>query len=123
MVRYGLPALPLSDIDTLIIENVGNLVCPAEFTVGEDSRVMVFSVTEGEDKPVKYPLMFRSVELVLINKIDLLPYLDFDLDRFMQHLDAVHPGVERILLSARTGEGMENWCSWLLARQRSTALR
>ena len=76
-----------------MIENVGNLVCPAEFRVGEDARVMVASVAEGEDKPLKYPLMFRTCELVLINKIDLLPHLDFDLDRFLANLDAVNPDV------------------------------
>ena len=80
-------------LDLLVIENVGNLVCPAEFRVGEDARVMVCSVTEGEDKPLKYPLMFRACELVLINKIDLLQHLDFDLDQLLDHLDAVHPGV------------------------------
>jgi len=122
MVRYGLPGLPLDDIDVLIIENVGNLVCPAEFKVGEDSRVMVFSVTEGEDKPLKYPLMFRSVELVLINKSDLLPHLEVDLDALNRNLDAVNPGVERILLSARTGEGVDEWCSWLESHARSGAV-
>src|SRR5581483_7641382 len=96
------------------IENVGNLVCPAEFRVGEHHRVMVSSVAEGEDKPLKYPLMFRASELVLVNKIDLLPYLDFDLDRFLHNLDAVHPDVEALLLSARTGEGLEAWRDWLL---------
>ena len=122
MVRYGLPGLPLDDIDVLIIENVGNLVCPAEFKVGEDSRVMVFSVTEGEDKPLKYPLMFRSVELVLINKSDLLPHLEVDLDALNRNLDAVNPGGERILLSARTGEGVDEWCSWLESHARSGAV-
>ena len=78
-----------------MIENVGNLVCPAEFRVGEDARIMVSSVTEGEDKPLKYPLMFRTCELVLVNKIDLLPHLDFDMEQFLHHLDAVHPGVPR----------------------------
>ena len=115
MVRSAVPALPLDDIDLLVIENVGNLVCPAEFRVGEDARVMVSSVTEGEDKPLKYPLMFRTCELVLVNKIDLLPHLDFDLDRFLHNLDAVHPGVPRMLMSARTGEGVEAWRDWLLA--------
>src|SRR5438874_413350 len=93
MVRCGLVALPLQAIDLLIIENVGNLVCPAEFKVGEHSRVMVFAVTEGEDKPLKYPLMFRSAELVLINKSDLLAHLDFDLAPFLRNLNAVNPGV------------------------------
>jgi hydrogenase nickel incorporation protein HypB len=113
MVRSALPSLPLDDIDLLVIENVGNLVCPAEFRVGEDARVMVCSVTEGEDKPLKYPLMFRTCELVLINKVDLLPHLDFDLDKLLYNLDAVHPGVERMLVSARTGEGIEEWSGWL----------
>ena len=113
MVRTAIPELPLDEIDLLVIENVGNLVCPAEFRVGEDARVMVSSVAEGEDKPLKYPLMFRTCELVLINKIDLLPHLDFDLDRFLHNLDAVNPGVERMLVSARTGEGVDTLRDWL----------
>jgi hydrogenase nickel incorporation protein HypB len=116
MVRSALPALPLAEIDLLVVENVGNLVCPAEFRIGEDVRAMVASVAEGEDKPLKYPLMFRACELVVINKIDLLPHLDFDLDRFLYHLDAVNPGVERILTSAKTGEGIEQWRRWLIGR-------
>ena len=113
MVRSAIPALPLADIDLLIVENVGNLVCPAEFRIGEDARVMICSVTEGEDKPLKYPLMFRACELVVINKIDLLPYLEFDLDKLLYNIDQVHPGVKRIVLSARTGEGVEEWRGWL----------
>jgi hydrogenase nickel incorporation protein HypB len=113
MVRSALPALPLSEIDLLVIENVGNLVCPAEFRLGEDARAMVCAITEGEDKPLKYPLMFRSCELVLINKLDLLPHLDVDLDQLLYNIDAVNPGVRRILLSARTGEGVEEWRAWL----------
>jgi hydrogenase nickel incorporation protein HypB len=113
MVRSTLGDLPLDELDLLVIENVGNLVCPAEFKVGEDARVMVSSVTEGEDKPLKYPLMFRTCELVLINKIDLLEHLDFDLDKFLYHLDAVHPEVEHMLVSARTGEGVEGFQAWL----------
>ena len=116
MVRSGLAELPLEEIDALVIENVGNLVCPAEFKVGEDARVMVYSVTEGEEKPLKYPLMFRSADLVLINKVDLLEHLDFDLDLFLGNLDAVNPSVERVLTSARTGQGVEEWCSWLERR-------
>ena len=107
MVRSALPSLPLSELDLLVIENVGNLVCPAEFRVGEDARAMVSSVTEGEDKPLKYPLMFRACELVIINKIDLLEHLDFDLEKFLYHLEGVHPGVPHLLVSARTGEGLE----------------
>jgi hydrogenase nickel incorporation protein HypB len=113
MVRSALPALPLEDIDLLVIENVGNLVCPAEFRVGEDARVMVSSVAEGEDKPLKYPLMFRACELVVINKLDLLPHVDFDMDRFLYHLESVHPGVEWMQTSARTGEGVEAFRAWL----------
>src|SRR5213592_4756755 len=107
MVRSALGALPLADIDLLVVENVGNLVCPAEFRIGEDARVMVCAITEGEDKPLKYPLMFRTCELVLVNKIDLLPHLDFDLQRLLEGIEAVNPGVERILTSARTGEGVD----------------
>ena len=121
MVRYGLAALPLQDIEMLLIENVGNLVCPAEFKVGEHSRVMVSAVTEGEDKPLKYPLMFRSAELVLVNKVDLLAHLDVDLARFLRNLDAVNPSVARILMSARTGQGIEEWCSWLMTRRSRAA--
>ena len=113
MVRSGLGELPLEDIDILIIKNVGNLVCPAEFRVGEDSRVMVYSITEGEEKPLKYPLMFRSADLVLVNKVDLLEHLDFDLERFLGNLDAVNPGVRTVLTSARTGQGVDEWCDWL----------
>ncbi len=114
MVRSALPSLDLDALDLLLVENVGNLVCPAEFHVGEDHRIMVSSVAEGEDKPLKYPLMFRSCELVIVNKIDLLPHLDFDLDRYLYNLDAVHPGVERLLVSARTGEGTDGLGDWLL---------
>ncbi len=113
MVRSAIPSLPLDEIDLLIVENVGNLVCPAEFRIGEDARVMVCSVTEGEDKPLKYPLMFRTCELVVVNKIDLLPHLEFDLGKLLHNIDQVHPGAQVIALSARTGEGVEAWREWL----------
>jgi hydrogenase nickel incorporation protein HypB len=113
MVRSALSALALDEIDLLVIENVGNLVCPAEFRVGEDARVMISSVAEGEDKPLKYPLMFRTCELVVVNKIDLLPHLDFSLERFLENLDRVNPGVEHMLVSARTGEGVDAFAGWL----------
>jgi hydrogenase nickel incorporation protein HypB len=113
MVRSALGHLPLDEIDLLVIENVGNLVCPAEFRVGEDARAMVCSVTEGEDKPLKYPLMFRACELVAINKSDLLPHLDFDLDKLLYNVDVVNPGVRTIVTSARTGEGVEELRGWL----------
>jgi hydrogenase nickel incorporation protein HypB len=115
MVRTAIPSIPLEEIDLLIIENVGNLVCPAEFRVGEDARVMVASVTEGEDKPLKYPLMFRACELVVLNKMDLLPHLDFDLDKWAHRLQTVHPGVTTLLVSARTGEGVDAFRDWLAA--------
>lgn len=113
MVRSALPSLPLDDLDLLIVENVGNLVCPAEFRIGEDARVMLASVAEGDDKPLKYPLMFRACELVIVNKLDLLEHVDFDLDRFLYHLQAVHPGVAHLLVSARTGEGVDEVRDWL----------
>jgi hydrogenase nickel incorporation protein HypB len=113
MVRLALPHVPLDELDLLVIENVGNLVCPAEFRVGEHHRVMVCSVAEGEDKPLKYPLMFRACELVLVNKIDLLPHLDYDLEKLLRNLDTVNPGIERILVSAKTGEGVGAWRDWL----------
>jgi hydrogenase nickel incorporation protein HypB len=112
MVRSALPSLPLDDIDLLIVENVGNLVCPAEFLIGEDARIMVASVAEGADKPLKYPLMFRACELVIVNKLDLLEHVDFDLDKFLYYLDQVHPGVEHLLVSARTGEGVDEVRGW-----------
>jgi hydrogenase nickel incorporation protein HypB len=113
MVRSAIPSLPLAEIDLLVVENVGNLVCPAEFRIGEDVRAMVASVAEGEDKPLKYPLMFRACELVVVNKLDLLPHVDFALERFFDNLDRVNPGAERITLSARTGEGVEEFAAWL----------
>src|SRR3954447_2512920 len=116
MVRSALPSLPLGELDLLIVENVGNLVCPAEFRIGEDHRVMVSSVAEGEDKPLKYPLMFRACELVVVNKIDLLEHLEFDLDKYLSRLEAVHPGVEPLLCSARTGEGVAAFRDWLRSR-------
>src|SRR3954465_85070 len=113
MVRSALAALPLDELDLLVIENVGNLVCPAEFRVGETARAMVCSVTEGEDKPLKYPLMFRACELVVVNKLDLLPHVDFDLEKFLYHLDAVHPGGRHLLGGARRGEGVDAVRGWL----------
>lgn len=115
MVRSAIGSLPLHDLDLLIVENVGNLVCPAEFRIGEDVRAMVCSVTEGDDKPLKYPLMFRACELVVINKIDLLPHLELDLDRLMHHIDQVNPSARRIVTSARTGEGVDELREWLVS--------
>jgi hydrogenase nickel incorporation protein HypB len=113
MVRSALPSLPLSDIDLLVIENVGNLVCPAEFRVGEDARAMVSSVTEGEDKPLKYPDMFRRSSLMLLNKIDLLPHVDFDSAKCVEYARRVNPGIRVIEVSATKGQGMNEWFGWI----------
>jgi hydrogenase nickel incorporation protein HypB len=115
MVRSALPRLPLGGLDLVVIENVGNLVCPAEFDVGESARAMVYSITEGEEKPLKYPVMFRSCRLVVVNKVDLLPYLGFDMGGFLDNLRKVNPAAQVMLVSARTGEGVDAWCDWLRA--------
>jgi hydrogenase nickel incorporation protein HypB len=113
MVRSGLRRLPLDNIDLLFIENVGNLVCPAEFDVGEHAKAMVYAVTEGEEKPLKYPVMFRAVDVVIVNKVDLLPHLDFDLAGFLANLKNVNPDATVMQVSARTGQGVDEWCAWL----------
>ncbi len=113
MVRAGLDRLVLADIDLLLIENVGNLVCPAEFDVGQDRRAMVYAITEGEDKPLKYPVMFRAADVVVVNKLDLLPHLRFDLDEFHRNLTEVNPEATVVELSAETGEGLDRWLHWL----------
>ncbi len=105
--------LNLDDIDLLIVENVGNLVCPAEFDIGEDARTVVLSVTEGEDKPAKYPLMFRECDSAILNKIDLLPYLDYDIELARKYILDVHPDMPIFDISAKTGEGFEPWLAWL----------
>jgi hydrogenase nickel incorporation protein HypB len=113
MVNRALQGLDLPALDLVIIENVGNLVCPAEFDVGEHAKAMVYSVTEGEDKPLKYPVMFRSVDVVLLNKIDLLPHLDANLDTYITHVRQVNPTAMIFPISARTGAGMSAWFEWL----------
>jgi hydrogenase nickel incorporation protein HypB len=105
--------IDLDAVDLLIVENVGNLVCPAEFDIGEDARVVVLSVTEGEDKPVKYPTMFRTCDVAILNKVDLLPYLDYDRDKALAYIRQVNPAMPVFEISARTGEGMEGWMGWL----------
>jgi hydrogenase nickel incorporation protein HypB len=113
MVYRALPGLDLQSLDLVIIENVGNLVCPAEFDVGEHAKAMVYSVTEGEDKPLKYPVMFRSVDLVLLNKIDLVPHLDVDVDSYIANVRRVNAAATILPVSARTGAGMQAWFGWL----------
>jgi hydrogenase accessory protein HypB len=112
--RSAIDQIPLNEIDLLVIENVGNLVCPAEFTVGEHQRWMISSVTEGDEKPLKYPLMFRTCSRVVLNKIDLLPHVDFSVDRVLASLDQVNPAARMLEASARSGEGMDAWRALLL---------
>ena len=113
MVNRALPGLDLPALDLVIVENVGNLVCPAEFDVGEHAKAMVYSVTEGEVKPFKYPVMFRSVDVVLLNKIDLVPHLDVDVDAYIAHVREVNATATILPVSARTGDGMGAWFGWL----------
>lgn len=113
MVARALTGLDLSSLDLVIVENVGNLVCPAEFDVGEHRKAMVFAITEGEDKPLKYPVMFRSVGVVVVNKMDLAPYLDFDMALFRSNLAQVNPTARLIETSARTGAGLAEWVEWV----------
>jgi hydrogenase nickel incorporation protein HypB len=114
MVGHGVEAFDLDSAEVLMIENVGNLVCPAAFDLGEDHKVAVLSVTEGEDKPLKYPQMFRAADLLLINKIDLLPYLRFDVEKCKAFARQVNPDIQILELSCQTGEGLEGWYEWLV---------
>jgi hydrogenase nickel incorporation protein HypB len=121
MLARGLAELRPAQGSILFIENVGNLVCPALFDLGEAARVVVVSVTEGEDKPLKYPTMFAAADVVVINKIDLLPYVDVRLDHLVEHCRSVNPGVRVLPLSVTTGEGMAAWCDWLLTSDPASA--
>jgi hydrogenase nickel incorporation protein HypB len=114
MIGTALTSLPLDDVTLLMVENVGNLVCPAEFAIGEDRKVLVASVPEGDDKPYKYPLMFTAVDVVLVNKIDLLPYVKFDVRGFSDAVHAMNPRAEIITVSCSTGEGLKDWTDWVL---------
>ncbi len=115
--------LDLDAVDLLIVENVGNLVCPAEFDIGEDLRAVVLSVTEGEDKPVKYPLMFRTSDAAVLNKTDLLPYLEYDRDAAVGYIRQVHPDMPVFETSARTGQGLDGWIAWIAAAVRAKTAR
>jgi hydrogenase nickel incorporation protein HypB len=121
VIEKAVGGLDLDAIDLLIVENVGNLVCPAEFDIGEDARAVVLSVTEGEDKPAKYPLMFRVCEVALLNKVDLLPYLDYDKDKAIDYIHQVHPDMPIFEISAKTEEGFEPWLEWLVGSVRQKA--
>lgn len=116
MVRDALPAFDLSKLDLLVVENVGNLVCPAEFNMGEDHKVMILSVAEGDDKPAKYPLMFHESSVLLINKVDLLPYVDCSVERIKEVSLGIHPKLEVFEISCKTGEGIDRWSEWLLSQ-------
>jgi hydrogenase nickel incorporation protein HypB len=114
MIGHGIENFDLAETQVLMIENVGNLVCPASFDLGEDHKVAVLSITEGEDKPLKYPLMFQAADLMLINKIDLLPYVDFDLEQCKGFARQVNPQIQIMELSCHSGAGMQQWYDWLI---------
>jgi hydrogenase nickel incorporation protein HypB len=118
MIHDALADLDLSDVRLLVIENVGNLVCPAEFRVGEDAKIVVLSVTEGEDKPLKYPLMFREAAVCIFNKIDLLPHLDFSLEEARENARQVNPQLKFLEISCKTGEGLDEWTDWLKGKMK-----
>jgi len=114
MIRDALAQIELASLDLLVIENIGNLVCPAAWNLGEDTRVVVVSTTEGDDKPAKYPQMFAASEVMVVNKLDLLPYVDYDLQKVKRQALAINPHLRIFELSCRTGEGLDTWCEWLI---------
>jgi hydrogenase nickel incorporation protein HypB len=120
---WKLENLGLEDLDLLIVENVGNLVCPSSYDLGEDAKIVLLSTTEGEDKPLKYPSIFFKSELMLLTKIDLLPYVPFSADLARENARRVHPGMEIIDVSSTTGEGLDRWMEWLKARQEKARLQ
>ena len=115
MIRHALPALPLDDLEVVFVENVGNLICPVAFDLGQSYNVALLSIPEGDDKPYKYPGIFEAVDLVVVTKWDLHPYLDFDLDTFTELVHGLNPDAPVLCLSAKTGEGMRDWLHWLEA--------
>lgn len=123
MVRSALEQLPLKELNFIFIENVGNLVCPANFRLGTHLSVVISSVPEGDDKPYKYPGIFIGADAVLLNKVDLLPYFDFDVEYFRRGLETLHQGIPFFLISCRTGEGIEEWGQWLLQQYLSAMIR
>lgn len=119
MLQKALPEMPLDEIDLLIVENVGNLICPASFTLGTHFNVVIASVPEGDDKPYKYPNIYRGIDALILNKIDLLPYIDFDVDYFRRGIEMLNPDVDFFQVSCTTGEGIDAWTAWLQARVKS----
>ncbi len=116
-IRRALDELTVEDGSVLFVENVGNLVCPAMFDLGEAHKVAILSTAEGDDKPIKYPHMFAAADLMIVNKSDLLPYVDFDVERCIEYAKRVNPDIEVLTLSARTGDGLESWLGWLDSRR------
>ena len=123
MVQKTAQKLDLDKLELLIVENVGNLVCPAEFAVGEDEKAVVLSVTEGDDKPMKYPLIFKESAIALLNKVDILPYTNFDLAQAKEDITTLHPGMQVLELSCTTGQGIAEWCTWLKNRVKAKGKR
>ncbi len=113
MLKNGLAQLPLREIDLVIVENVGNLVCPAAFNLGTHASVLIASIPEGDDKPYKYPAIYRGLDVLVINKTDLLPYIDFDMDYFRRGVEILNPGLQTFPVSCKTGEGIDAWAGWL----------
>lgn len=123
MVESALKDMPLDNLDLVLIENLGNLICPAEFTLGEHKRVLIASLSEGDDKPIKYPLIFVDADAVIINKMDLLSHVDFDIAAFRRSVSGLNPDAEVFQISCKTGEGTEEWCSWILNQTRANAAK
>jgi len=123
MIESALKNMPLNNIDLILIENVGNLICPSEFALGEHKRIVVSSLPEGDDKPIKYPLIFIDAHAVIINKMDLLPYVDFDIAAFRRSITGLNPKAEIFEVSCRTGEGIERWCSSILEQVEAKVVR
>lgn len=119
MIRRAVDVLDLERLDLIIVENVGNLVCPTDFDLGENMKVMILSVPEGDDKPLKYPLMFSICDVVLINKIDVLPYFDFDVEKCKEYIKRRNPNAKVFMVCAKTGEGIDEWAQWLLSEVKS----
>lgn len=123
MIESALKDMPLDNIDLILIENLGNLICPAEFALGEHKRVLIASLPEGDDKPIKYPLIFVDADAVIINKMDLLPHVDFDIAAFRRSVSGLNPEAEVFQVSCKTGEGIEEWCSWILDQTKANATK
>ena len=123
MLSDALPALPLSEIDLVLVENVGNLVCPANFQIGTHLNVLIASIPEGDDKPYKYPGMYRGVQALIINKIDLLPYVPFNMEYFRKGVEVLSPGLVTFAVSAKTGEGMSAWTDWLVDQVKDSSAK